>query len=110
MKCVRLHPEATIIQSDRGILLYGSSGHFLVEGRDAASAAEILPLIDGTRTPGDIAAAFPDFSASSVIGWIDSLARYGIVEQIAPENQSPDRKIQSARVLLVGLSQLGIAA
>lgn len=132
MKCVRLHPSATIIQSDQGILLHGSSGTFLLEGRDAESTAKMLPLMDGSRTPDDIAADFPNFSASSIFTVLESLIRYGIAEEVTPEHHSlehcharqwrqflalltPDveaaiQKLRNARVLLAGLSQVGVVA
>jgi ribosomal protein S12 methylthiotransferase accessory factor len=83
MKSIRLSPSASITTTQSAVVLRSDLGTFQLHGDDVRLfVTSIVPLLDGTRDAGAVAAALPDYSASSVTNFLALLQQKGLVEHV----------------------------
>lgn len=127
MKTIRLSPTASITTTHAGVVLRSDLGTFQLAGEDVRLfVSRIVPLLDGSRDAGGVAAALPDYSESSVTNFLALLQQKGLVE-LVPESDrrlAEDRffhkwgagdgaaleKLSAARVAVIGLEPWGAVA
>lgn len=127
MKSIRLSPSASITTTQSGVVLRSDLGTFQLHGDDVRLfVTAIVPLLDGTRTAEAVAAALPDYSASSVTNFLSLLQQKGLVEHVPDSDAraAEDRFFQkwgqgdgeglgtltNARVAVAGLEPWGAVA
>ncbi|MCU1350047.1 MAG: hypothetical protein JWO56_3077 [Acidobacteria bacterium] len=127
MKSIRLSPSASITTTQSGVVLRSDLGMFQLHGEDVRLfVTSIVPLLDGTRDAGGVAAALPGYSASSVTNFLGLLQQKGLVEHVADSDArlAEDRFFQKwgrgdgaalgqlaeARVAVAGLEPWGAVA
>ncbi|HKH50047.1 MAG TPA: TOMM precursor leader peptide-binding protein [Thermoanaerobaculia bacterium] len=130
MARIRLSPSASIAPTETGVLLRSDLGTSRLDGADVrVFVTEIVPLLDGSREPEEVAAALPGYASASVLGLLELLRQRGLVEPVA---EGPAREAREAqerffqgwqlppgegaarlaqcRVLIAGLSPWGAVA
>jgi bacteriocin biosynthesis cyclodehydratase domain-containing protein len=131
MARIRLNPSASVTPTEVGILLRSDLGTFQLTGADIrVFVSQIAPLLDGTRNREEIAGALPGYAQASVLDFLGLLEQTGLIEQVADtpamserwrgqieffrkwtaQPEDAMRKIQAARLLLIGLEPWGAVA
>lgn len=130
MTRIRLSPSASITPTETGVLLRSDLGTSRLDGADVrVFVTGIVPLLDGTREPGEVAAALPGYASESVLGLLELLRQRGLVEPV-PDGPGLDlhaaqerffqgwqlpagegsARLRRSRVLIAGLSPWGAVA
>jgi ribosomal protein S12 methylthiotransferase accessory factor len=94
MKKIRLSPSASITTTQSGVVLRSDLGTFQLQGDDVRLfVTSIVPLLDGSRDAGEVAAALPGYSADSVTNFLTLLQYKGLVEPVPDD----DRRLAEER-------------
>ncbi len=84
MTTLRLSPAASVTRAGGTVVLRSDLGTFQLHGDDVGVFLErMLPLLDGSRDAAGVAAALPEYSASSVGSLLELLRQKGLVEAVA---------------------------
>ncbi len=80
MARVRLSRAVSVTPTGSGVVLRSDLGTFQLEGSDTETfLTDILPLLDGSQEPGDVAAALARYSPESVAGFLELLEERGLL-------------------------------
>ncbi|MCG8461801.1 MAG: TOMM precursor leader peptide-binding protein, partial [Holophagales bacterium] len=108
MTKLRLSPRASITATHQGVVAISPRGRFALGGSDIGQfLAGIVPLLDGSRSEEELAAALRGYTPESVRSLIELLRSKGIVE----DADEIAKSLGQAHVAFVGLeSWTGAAA
>src|SRR6476659_293917 len=85
MSKLRLSPAAAVTRAGSTVVLRSDLGTFRLQGEDVGIFVErVVPLLDGSRDAAAVAAALPEYSASSVGSLVELLRQKGLVETVEP--------------------------
>jgi len=92
--------ELVVAKTEDGLLVDGASQLHVLWGESAKSILpSLIPLMDGTRTITEIAAALPHLSDQQVREPLSSLSKWGLVEEGTENNADIDQNPETLAFL-----------